>query len=271
MKKLLLILILSLLKFNTNATEQVTFDILTPPSGWHLMHTLMSDDPYVTWQDKPDGSGATYFVLSGDLETVHSFTLDFPIGCVDYYLHELTSSDGYFLYYGASQHFFNDDDLYEVIIRGDDQYFIYNEIGECLAQLPVSYPQVYIDGNGVGYLFDRYYLDPQTGATKEVLLKPKKENSSANTVKFISPDELSIYPVPANYNETIDVKLPHDIDKNMTLSVYTLNGTLLFKKDCKIGENHIEIPAYRLSKGINSIIVVDENQNIIATGKAVLN
>ena len=206
------------------------------------------------------GNGNSVHLLNSKLQEVYSFEIPSTykidwLECADY---DTDPAGGIFV----TQHVFNDDDLYEVVVHGPSGLLIMNENGEILGECPSD---SYIIRNG------NFYLSSYEGSPIWMINNKEYSNNIDITTNLDTPEQLTVYPVPANNDETIIISLPDKLSEKTTLSIYTLNGTLLFKKDCEIGESLLKIPAYRLNKGINSIIVVDQDQNIIATGKAVLN
>lgn len=80
--------------------------------------------------------------------------------------------------------------------------------------------------------------------------------------------DLKVIPNPVNDDEIVSVVLPEDVSlDNMVLQVFGLNGSLLLRKEFKDGERNVEVPANRLAVGVNPVVVLDAEGNVVCTGK----
>lgn len=273
MKKILLIVVASMLTVVGYATDQVTFTRLAYDDGSYIYRTCATnpDTPYAT-QIRPTQSGNPYvyeiILFNKYIEKVYSFSVKAPEDH-DYCCTFNFANDGgsYINDIIVTQYLFNDDDLYEIVFRGsDDSRWIYNEKGEFLGEIPPNVNKLY-EHDGTIYLYAEY--DEGTdGKTISALYEVNKDN---NAVMTVSADEtrLTAAPNPVKPSDTVTITLPMEISSDMLVNVFNTDGVLLIKKECSKGENKISIPAYRLSSGVNPVVVIDADGNIISTGKII--
>ena len=127
------------------ATDKIELTRLAYDDGGYIYSTLLTSDatPFATVKKgtgENGGDNATYVLLSPDVKPVYSFTIKTP----DKMENHACSSTLIFINEGNSyylqeilvtQHLFNDDDLYEVIIElGEDGDEGYASVGGSVAQ-----------------------------------------------------------------------------------------------------------------------------------------
>lgn len=271
MKRLTLFLFLSasLAGLDAAAAAPVSFNRLNYGEGSYLMQTFKASHPYASREyDGETYSGVT--ILSEDLQPVHHFSFDFDETKRIHTLKFTTGSSLYINEIAATQYFFNDDDLYEVVVKDsqNDVYRIYNENGEDLGECPAT--SLFMAESGIVYLYDEYYEDPSTGLTCSALYEVA---GSSNNVQFneISPVGLSVSPNPVGADGTAYVHLPEDVEAGCVVSVMSIDGRLIFSKTVSDPNARIVIPGYMLGEGINPVVVTDSNGNVVAAGKILKN
>ena len=257
----------------SSATDQVSFTRLAYDDGDYLYRTFATnpETPYAT-QIRPSQSGNPYvyeiILLNENVEKVYSFTIRTPEDH-DYcdYLQMVNSGGMYIEYILVSQHLFNDDDLYEVVLKGDDgSRWIYNEKGEFLGEIPSEARRLY-EHNGKMYFYAEY--DKGTdGHTVGALYEINKGDNAVMTVAAEN-SRLMASPNPVKADENLIITLPTELSSTTMVKVFSTEGVLLINKECQQGENKITIPAYRLANGVNPVVVIDTEGNIICTGKVI--
>lgn len=252
---------------SVQAAESVEFTRLSFDEGAQLGSTYLAEAPFAVLNGEDfyfDNPQCTVYILSQELTVVHSFTINLKENAVIKYL-EWINDGSYLSQVRASQHLFNNDDLYEVVVREDGTYKIYNELGEYLGDCP-SYSLTEI--NGTPYLYDDEYYVSGTDYTSSCLYAINKAGSNVRMFKN-ETSNLNIFPNPAENDATVTVNAGDFGVEGNTLSVFDVKGTLLFKHVFENGENMVSIPSYKLSVGVNPVVVINSNGDIVATGKAV--
>lgn len=256
---------------STNAAAPITLEAFKQKVPGNLGSTLLAEHPYSIFNY---GKNNTVYICDAALNIVKTIEInidtetEYEITSLDRYGNSDDIYDAY-----ASQHFFNDDDLYEVVVRMPDSngswriYRVYNENGECLGDLPCDPPRYFIDPNGTCYISSRD--EDENGNDYISLYLPKTASSNVNDIKADNVGNLTITPTPAERNEQVFVTLPEVAAAGLSVRIFDVNGTLLLKHECQPGEKTIAIPAYRLASGVNPIVVMDADGYIIGTGKAV--
>lgn len=256
------------------ATDQVTFTRLAYDDGYYLYRTYATnpETPYAT-QIRPDVSGNPYvfeiILLNENVEKVYSFSIRIPEDhdyC--YPLNFVDKGGSYISDILVTQHLFNDDDLYEVVLRGreDESRWIYNEKGEFLGEIPSEASRLY-EYNGKMYFYAEY--DKGTdGHTVGALYEINKGGNAVMTVAAEN-SKLTASPNPVKLDENVIITLPTELSSSTMVKVFSTDGVLLINKECTKGENKISIPAYRLASGINPVVVMDAEGNILSTGKII--
>lgn len=257
------------------AADQVTFTRHAYDDGDYLFRTYMapSNVPLAT-MIRPDDSGNPgvyeFILLSELVEPLYTFSVKAPEN-YDYCsrLEFIDNGGKYLDEILVTQHLFNDDDLYEVIFRGEDEYdrkhyVIYNEKGEYLGECPSLY--IYNGENGP-YLY-KEYEDGSKGQNISALYSINKGGASVAKLKVESA-KFQVMPNPVKEDEVVTLVLPNEITADMTIKVFSLNGSLLIQKECKQGEKEIAIPAYRLATGVNPVVAMDAEGNVICSGKII--
>ncbi len=273
MRKILLTAVAMTIALCSSATGKVSFTRLAYDAGDYLYRTFATnpETPYAT-QIRPDDSGNPFtyeiILLSENLEKMYSFSVKAPethdycypltfVGAGGYYIEDIL----------VTQYLFNDDDLYEIVFRGDDgSRWIYNEKGEFLGEIPTPAKRLY-EHNGNMYFYAEYD-EGSHGQSVGALYSIDKESNAVMTVAA-EASRLAASPNPVKSEEIVTLTLPLEGTSNMMVKVFSTDGVLLIKQECKKGENKISIPAYRLATGINPIVVIDSEGNIISTGKVI--
>lgn len=255
------------------ATDQVTFTRLAYDAGDYIYRTVATnpETPYST-QIRPSQSGIPYvyeiILLNENVEKVYSFSVKVPEDH-DYIRTLNFANDGgsYINDILVTQYLFNDDELYEIVLEGEDgTRWIYNEKGEFLGEIPYNVRKLY-EHNGKIYLYAEY--DEGTyGQTISALYEVNKDNNAVMTIAAES-SRLTASPNPVKADENVILTLPTKLSSSTMVKVFSTDGVLLINKECQQGENRISIPAYRLASGVNPVVVMDAEGNIICTGKVI--
>ncbi|MBD5357024.1 MAG: hypothetical protein HDR88_08495 [Bacteroides sp.] len=257
---------------SVSAADQVTFTRHAYDEGDYLFRTFMAPAAPLATMIRPEEDEKpiyTFILLSADVEPIYTFSVEAPKD-YPYYgrLSCVGENDDYIEEILVTQHLFNDDDLYEVIFRydWDEPFVIYNEKGEWLGEIPAQANKLYQLGDDI-FLYAQY----ENGVNEQNISALYTINKGGNSVAMMKNDtaKLTAYPNPVKEDEELTLTLPTPATADMTISVFSTNGSLLIKKDCKQGETEIKIPAYRLSAGVNPVVAVDADGNIISTGKIV--
>lgn len=260
-----------------HAADQVTFTRLAyDESDDYLFRTFSTspETPYAT-MIRPNRDSETPYtweiiLLSEDVKPVYSFKVNAPedhnycerlefVGDGGDYIEEIL----------VTQHLFNDDDLYEIIFsdrEGDRTKWIYNEKGEFLGEIPKSARDLYQHGDQ--FYFYAEYDDGPNNNTVSALYAINKAGNSVATVAA-DKSQFAVTPNPAGYGQNVTLMLPGQLTTDTEIRVFSTDGTLLMRKDCKKGEEQVMIPAYRLAAGVNPVVVIDPEGNILATGKII--
>ena len=260
------------------AADKVEFTRFEYNEGGYIYSTLLAPEevPFATVKrgtgDNP-GDDATFVLLSSDIQPVYSFTIKMPENMSGYAgsgaMHLVGESGYYIKDILVTQHLFNDDDLYEVVIEinadnpdSDGAYVIYNEKGECLGDCP-GYRV--LEARGKYYIYSEY--DQIIGDDYvSALYLPKKGGASVKEVG--SPaSTLKATPNPVKYGDNVTVSIPEQAAG--FVRVIGVDGTLLFSKSVEGNETEIVIPSYRLNAGVNPVVFVDADGNVLASGKIV--
>ncbi|MDE7462334.1 MAG: hypothetical protein K2M88_04145 [Muribaculaceae bacterium] len=240
-------------------------------SGDYLFGTYAAPDAPLSTMIRPtqgEGTHYEFILLSNQLTPVHKFSINVP--STDYYITRLEfagQGTTYIQEFLVTQHLFNDDDLYEVVFYNSngDWNIIFNEKGKVLGQFPGDASRLYQNSEGEVFLYAEHdgYNSPVSA-----LYSINKSSTSVASLKSEGA-KMSAYPNPVGNDEMLTLTLPEAAVAAVTVSVFNTNGVLLIKNECKAGETEIAIPAYRLSEGVNPVVAVDAEGNILATGKVV--
>lgn len=243
-------------------------------SGDYLFGTYAAPDAPLATMIRPsqeEGTHYEFILLSNQLTQVHTFSINVP--STDYYITELEfagQGDAYIEEILVTQHLFNNDDLYEVVFKNNNGRYIFNEKGQLIGQFPETANKLYKNSDGEVLLYAEYeYSAPGSDGDKvSALYSINKPSASSVSLKSEGAKMLA-YPNPVGNDEMLTLTLPEAAVADVTVRVFNTNGVLLIKKECKAGETEIAIPAYRLSEGVNPVVAVDTEGNILATGKVV--
>lgn len=273
MKKLFFTTVAATIALATFASNPVTFTRLAYDDGDYLYRTAATtpETPYAT-QIRPSQSGNPYvyeiILLNENVEKVYSFSVKAPEDhdyC--YTLNFANDGGSYINDILVTQYLFNDDDLYEIVFRGGDgSRLIYNENGKFLGELPSNVNKLY-EHNGKIYLYAEY----DEGTYGQNISALYEVNKNINAVMTVVAEDvrLKTTPNPVKEGEIVTITLPNKVTNNMFVKVFNTEGMLLMKKECTKGENKISLPAYRLANGVNPVVVMDAEGNIIGTGKII--
>lgn len=275
MKKIILSAALCLFtSISSQATDKVTFTRLAYDEGSYLYRTLATspETPYAT-MIRPRDSGNPYtweiILLSEAVEPVYSFSVKAP---EDHDYCEALSLVGegglYIEEIPVTQHLFNDDDLYEIVFSnrdGDGSRWIFNEKGEYLGEIPKKAGgKIYQHGEEFYFLAE--YDDGTKHNTVGALYAINKAENSVTTIAA-EQSKLTVTPNPVKYGQNVILTLPAELPNDTEIMIFNTNGTLLMRKNCKKGAAEVVIPAYRLATGVNPVVIIDLEGNILATGK----
>lgn len=250
------------------AAEPVTF---TPhDTGSYLKMALWSDASFAVIESEYNEDyrpiSRRCILFSEKMEKIHEFSIPDEYGGFEtlavisnqYGLGVSTSNHADIV---VTQYLFNEDDLYEYVVYEKDNeeyiYKIYNERGDFLGECPGI--DLYV-GNDVIYFY--------TDSSSLVYSLNKKKETMVSEIRDV-PQGLRSIPNPVGENETVTVLLPEGVCAGATVQVYSMNGGLLVRRECKAGEMSVEIAAHALSRGINPVIVVDADGNVVSSGKIV--
>ena len=204
-------------------------------------------------------SDNTIGILSADLKETHSFSFNLKENESFQGLIDCTAELRYNGAVLATQHLFNNDDLYEIVIATQTEkgevFYVYNEKGEKLMEIPYFY---YFIRNGNFYLYDYgantlYYIG----------------ETSQNDISYLTEDNLNLIvtPNPVTAEEMTLINLPENVEEGSVVSVMSIDGKTIFSKKILDGVKQVTVPGYMLGKGINPVVLTSPVGDIIATGK----
>lgn len=211
-------------------------------------------------------------ILSSNLEVIHSFSINLPqdayIDTLEEYYYD-TRDNGEIL---VTQHIFNNDDFYEVVVVEYEQvgpdpwdtvgkYYVYNEKGEKLFEIPET--QFLLKDGNLYFLGSEY-------REKMIYLFGAVSDTNVRNIKS-DVKNLSMTPNPVHADETIYLNLPEDIEAGCMISVLSIDGRILFSKTITDRNAQIIIPGYMVMEGINPVVVTDANGDVVAAGKILKN
>lgn len=257
----------------SSAAEKISFTRHAYDDGDYLYRTYATnpDTPYATLINPVvNGKPLTYeiILLSENVEKMYSFSVKAPeshdycqplrfVGDGSDYIEEIL----------VTQYLFNDDDLYEIVFKGEDgSRWIYNEKGEFIGEIPEAANRLYKHNEQI-----YFYAEYDEGSRGQSVGALYSINKESNAVMTLASDEshLSASPNPAKSDEIVTITLPIEVSSDLMVKVFNTEGILLIKQDCAKGDNKIAIPAYRLATGINPVVVIDSEGNILCTGKII--
>lgn len=265
---------------NATATEPITLTRHAYGEGNHnLFRTLFNSSDAVFAilnedETSSDETNTTEFILLSELqEPIHKFSITHPKthGYDTLFIATtysgLSSDNEYWSEILVTQHLFNDDDLYEVVLSYYDyneeekHLAVYNEKGEYLGEVPSR--KLYC---GEKETFIGAGEDSAGGFT--ALYSINKRGNGVSELISATP-RLRVNPNPTKDEETVTVMLPEASISDITIQIFSLGGSLLVSKECKERDTTVEIPAYRLSTGVNLVVAVDAEGNVVYTGKII--
>lgn len=145
----------------------------------------------------------------------------------------------------VTQHLFNTDDLYEVVVNSNGEWRVYNENSEMLGTIPSPMLMRVGDKNYIYTYNDGVYtLNALESRTNSLIFVRKLEG-------------VRVFPNPANSGEMIRFELPEgtiaDIDIYNTTGAHELRMVG--------GEGTLELPAQNLGNGVHPLKVTNDEGN----------
>lgn len=221
------------------------------------------------------GESVTVYFFNPDFSFRKSITVTPTINNIKgtFWLEGLESAANLGNTFAASQHLFNEDDLFEFAVYGyiadgkdefDNEvrlwaYFIYNENGQLLGSIPSS--MLYPIGGFV------YFKDYQDGITSFVKLVT---NNSGNVqVPYISRNNVKISPNPVSSCATITFTFDNPVEPDCNVTVIGSDGRLVLKQNVPAGITSLDFDASRLAKGVNIVNLIRGVQ-VLETGKVLV-
>ncbi|MDE6359642.1 MAG: T9SS type A sorting domain-containing protein [Muribaculaceae bacterium] len=145
----------------------------------------------------------------------------------------------------VTQHLFNTDDLYEVVVYNGEEWEVYNENSEMLGTIPS--PMLMRVG-------EKNYIYTYDNGEYTLYALESRTNSLVSVRKL---EGVRVFPNPANAGEMVRFQLPEgaiaDID------IYNAAG----QQELRVvgGEGTLELPANNLGNGVHPFKVTDNEGN----------
>lgn len=143
----------------------------------------------------------------------------------------------------VSQHLFNQDDLFEVVVISNGSYKVYNERSEMLGTIPSN---LLMSVGGKNYIYT--YND---GVYKLYALESRTEGVES----VLNDAGLRVYPNPVNAGEMVRFQLPAQTKAD--IDVYNAAGAHELRR--ADGEGTVEIPAEELGRGVHPYTVTEKD------------
>lgn len=143
---------------------------------------------------------------------------------------------------GATQHLFNDDDLWEVVVRTvDKRYEVYNEQGRLLGEIP---DKALITLGDTTYLGEFVWndSDPLAGGYRLYSITPGVNSLQTN----VMCTDIRVYPNPVSQGEMITFELPDGFEAE--IEIYDTAGRLQYIRTTD-GASH-QVSASQLPVGV---------------------
>ncbi len=224
MKKII-IAALALLGWASASAQYITTTEVGNAKGW----TAFTSDPVSRMAGYND---ATVNIYNDDFSIYKSFSLALSES------ESIAQMDQVVV----SQHLFNSDDLYEVVVISDGEWKVYNEQSEMLGTIP-SPNLMRVGKKNYIYTYDNgeytlYALESHT-------------NSLVSVRKL---EGVRVFPNPANAGEMVRFQLPEGTIAD--INVYNAAGT----KEIHMvgGEGTLELPSQNLGSGVHPFKVTDD-------------
>ena len=264
MRKIFLLFLCLGVAMISKAADPVSFNRITVSENQTLGALYFCDKEYKAALV----SGGSILIYSADLEVVKTINVSgkpvYPIYKFFSSQEWYTGENDYERVY-ATQYLFNDDDLFEYICfyenaDGSRRGVIYNEKGESLGNCP-SIAMVMGDDFA-------YFLNEDDNFNHVYYTVKHSGNNKVKTL-LIEAEELIITPNPSVNGETVTVKLENgEIGYGYQIKIYSMNGTLLYQATNKNNENGFSFSSDKLTTGTNLIMVENDKEGIVGTGKA---
>lgn len=254
--------------------EPVTFTRVTYPGDSYLYSVSHMADPTIRFATySQTKSQVTVILLDGDLHEKDRFTISKPKDYSWIDMLEDVAHEEYICEYLVTQHLFNKDNEYEVILRcqiehpewTEEVFRIYNSRGERLGTVP---------SNGYGsnpslFMYDDksyiYFTGEDSDGISRTFLYAVGANADVKTLSEALP-RLQVSPNPVAAGEQVNVAFA-PMKGDGKLIVTDTNGMqLMFVKIAK-GDTQVSFPADRLSVGINIMSLYSGAAEVISTAK----
>lgn len=235
----------ALLAWVSTSAQYITTKVVGNANGW----TAFTEDPASKMVGFNDEGGLTIY---NDDFTVNKTVAFNGSGSIAY----LVTNDYIFL----TQHLFNTDDLYELVVQtSEGEYNVYNENGELLGTIPAIRLMTIGDKT---YLYKAVYLNNYINVEYTFYAIESDTNSLISVRKL---ESVRVFPNPANAGETIHIQLPEGTAADV--DIYNISGAHELRA---VGnEGTIEVPSQNLGNGVHPYKVTDDNGNT-HTGKIII-
>lgn len=224
MKKII-IAALALLGLASASAQYITTTEVGNAKGW----TAFTSDPVSRMAGY---NGATVNIYNDDFSIYKSFSLELSES------ERINQMDQVVV----SQHQFNSDDLYEVVVISDGEWNVHNEQSEMLGIIP-SPNLMRVGEKNYIYTYDNgeYILYAHESHTNSLVSVRKLEG-------------VRVFPNPANAGEMVRFQLPEGTIAD--INVYNAAGT----KEIRMvgGEGKLELPSQNLGSGVHPFKVTDD-------------
>lgn len=207
-----------------------------------------------------------------------SFTLTPPNG-YDYISYTIQLSQDFHGYIYATDDYFNDDDLVEVVVRAWKDGIPYGDYREYPTFMMNENNQVVVDFDALG--LDAYYFrgffPAKTGGffyfrskyNGDIYILDLNDTSGINTVAADN-NSGSVSPNPSNGAASVEVSWDYTLLDDAQLNVVDMDGKLVHTQAIKSGNRKTNLSTSRFSTG-TYIYIVHGSNGYTSTGKFVIN
>lgn len=256
--------------------EPVTFTRVTYPGDSFLYSVSHMADPTIKFASYFETeSQITFILFDSDLNEKDRFTISKPKDCNSGSPYRLGNVDAtgecYVSEYLVTQHLFNNDNEYEVILQGftkekDERVRrIYNSKGVMLGNMPNHDCKAYL------FMYDDksylYYDDEDSDWKHRSFLYAANITADVQTLNEAAP-QLQVLPNPVTAGEQINVTFA-PMKSNGKLIATDTKGMQIVSINLGKGETQASFPADRLSNGINIIYLYNGESEVISTSKII--
>ena len=258
MKKFILTILVCFGWLISQAVDSVTFKEIEYIGGqmyYGNPPTIIASDPNISFAFISE-SGRNVKFYSPTFEELRSITLDLPDGySINYVIqneiHELVV---------ASQYLFNDDDDFEIFVQDNNgDLWVYSESGKQLFKCPTS---SFVIRNGVFYF---YYGNHGDSGIHKLYYVNKIDDTLKVDLLNRDSNKLNI----GITKELILINIPDNTPSKSIIAIFSIDGKLLFREAIEANVKEVKVSSYKLTEGVNLIVLIDENGEIIGTGKAI--